>query len=210
MCGYEYEWDPWKRFEKERERRMWDPLYRYEYERERYLTDPLYRMEKDMERVQSDPLYRIEKEQERCVWDPEYKHEREQQRLMEDPWFRQIHRMEHGLRPDQYVDPIYVREKEEGLGTRPMDYFNPDYRVEMDSVKRREEEIERRIEETGEFFRRFFDPSWLSKEEIDRQLKELGEKRKRDEEARKVLERSRKGGGIFSLIKKIFGFGWWR
>ena len=208
MCGYEYEWDPWKRFEKERERRMWDPFYRYEYERERYLTDPLYRMEKEMEKMQTDPLYRFEKEQERRMLDPEYRHQEEQRRLMEDPWFRQIHRMEHGLRLDQYADPVYVQEKEMGLGTRPMDYFNPDYRVSMDSERRRQEEIERRIEETGEFFRKFFDPNWMTSEEIDRQLRELEEKRKRDEESRKVLERSRKSGGLFGLIKRIFGFGW--
>jgi len=203
MCGYE--WDPYRRCEKERERRMWDPLYRYEYERERYLTDPLYRMEKDIERMQTDPLYRFEKEKERRLFDPGYRHEREQQRLMEDPWYRLIHRMEHGLRPDQYPDPMYVREKEEGLGTRVQDYYNPDYRVEMDSIKRREEEIERRIEETGEFFRRFFDSNWLSKEEIDRQLRGLEKKRKRDEETRKVSER--KSGGLFGLIKKIFRLG---
>ena len=67
------EWDPWKRYERERERRLWDPWARLEYERERYYSDPLYRFEKDRERYYSDPFFRFEKEMDRLSWDPWYR-----------------------------------------------------------------------------------------------------------------------------------------
>ena len=69
------EWDPWKRFECERERRMWDPFYRIEYERDRLSWDPYYRMEKEM----SDPFYRLEKHRDRLTWDPYYRIEWERE-----------------------------------------------------------------------------------------------------------------------------------
>ena len=52
------EWDPWKRYERERERRMMDPWARLEYERERYHSDPFFRFEKEMDRLSWDPWYR--------------------------------------------------------------------------------------------------------------------------------------------------------
>ena len=67
------EWDPWKRYERERERRMMDPWSRLEYERERYHTDPWYRYERDRERYFTDPMYRFEKEMDRLSWDPWYR-----------------------------------------------------------------------------------------------------------------------------------------
>ena len=67
------EWDPWKRYERERERRMWDPLASYEYERDRYHSDPWFRFERNRERYYTDPFYRFEKEMDRLSWDPWYR-----------------------------------------------------------------------------------------------------------------------------------------
>ena len=67
------EWDPWKRLERERERRLWDPWARLEYERERYYSDPWYRFEKDREQYYTDPFFRFEKEMDRLSWDPWYR-----------------------------------------------------------------------------------------------------------------------------------------
>jgi len=191
------EWDPWKRLERERERRLWDPLARLEYERDRLSWDPYYRMEKEM----ADPFYRLEKQREREFWDPMYRYERERERMREDSWYRELHRIEHGLRPDQVADPVYVQEKETGLGTRPSDWYNPEYRVHMDEIKHREEE--RRIRESSEFMQRFFDPDWLTKEEIERQLRELEEKERRRREAEAMS--MRKSGGIFGFFRRLFG-----
>ncbi len=148
------EWDPWRRYEKELERRMWDPFYRYEYERERMSWDPFYRMEKEL----TDPWYRYEKQRERELWDPIYRFEREQERLREDSWYRELHRIEQGLGIERTADPIYVQEKESGLGTRPNDYVNPECRVYMDVKKERTNEV-RRVNESYEFWRRFLDPN---------------------------------------------------
>lgn len=52
------EWDPWRRYEKERESRYWDPWYRVEYERDRLSWDPHFRTEKEIERKYSDPEFR--------------------------------------------------------------------------------------------------------------------------------------------------------
>ena len=51
MSWYE---DPWKRYE----RKTWDPFYRFEYERDREAWDPMYRMEREIERLREDPWYR--------------------------------------------------------------------------------------------------------------------------------------------------------
>lgn len=59
------EWDPLRRFERERERRYWDPFARLEYERDRRSWDPYYRIEKEIERRYSDDLYRLQRHQER-------------------------------------------------------------------------------------------------------------------------------------------------
>ena len=67
------EWDPLRRYERERERRLWDPWARLEYERERYYSDPWYRFEKDRERYYTDPFFRFEKEKDRLSWDPWYR-----------------------------------------------------------------------------------------------------------------------------------------
>lgn len=69
------EWDPWRRFERERERRMRDPFYRIEYERDRPSWDSYYRMEKEM----TDPFYRLEKHRDRLTWDPYYRIEWERE-----------------------------------------------------------------------------------------------------------------------------------
>lgn len=188
------EWDPWRRYEKERERRMWDPLARYEYEQHRMMGDPLFRFERERERMSWDPYYRMEKQ----VTDPMHRFEREQERIREDPWFREMYRQEHGLRPDQSADPIYVQEKELGLGTRPQDYLNSEYRVYMDVERRKEEE--RRIKESADFMQKFFDPNWLSKEEIVKQLRELEERRKESD-----MAVSRKSG-LLNFLKRLFGF----
>lgn len=172
-------WDPWARLEYEQRRMMEDPFFKYEKEQERMLWDPYYRMEKQM----ADPMYRFE---------------REQEKMMVDPWFRQLYRMEHGLLPGEVPDPVYVQEKESGLGTRPSDYLNPEYRVYMDQMRRGEEQ---RAEESAEFMRKFFDPEWINMEDINRQLKEMGEKR-RDEPVAMV----EKKGGFMSFLKKLFGF----
>ena len=82
--------------------------------------------------------------------------------MRKDPWFREQHRLEYGLRIDQATDPVYIQEKEYGLGTRPVDYANPEYRAEMDRIRREEEEKE--IKESNEFMQRFFDPNWLTNE----------------------------------------------
>ena len=192
------EWDPWKRLERERERRLWDPLARLEYEQRRMMEDPFYRFEKERERMQWDPYFRAERQ----MSDPLYRYEQEQQRLREDSWYREIHRREFGLEPMQSADPAYVQLRETGLGTRPEDYFNPEYRVYMDVIKRREEE-ERRVKESNEFMRRFFDPNWLTAEDIERQLKELEEKERRRKELEAIS--NRKSGGIFGFFKRLFG-----
>ena len=70
------EWDPWKRFEKGRERRYWDPYYRIEYERERYFSDPWYRFDRDRERYFTDPFFKIERDMDRLSWDPYYRTEK--------------------------------------------------------------------------------------------------------------------------------------
>ncbi len=67
------EWDPWKRYEKERERRFWDPYYRYEYEQRKMMEDPFYRYERHLDRMSWDPAYRFEKEMNRLSWDPWYR-----------------------------------------------------------------------------------------------------------------------------------------
>ena len=193
------EWDPWKRYERERERRLWDPWARLEYERERYHSDPWYRYQKEQERMSWDPYFRAERQ----VGDPLYRYEQEQQRLREDPWYRELYRREHGLEPMQSADPAYVQLREEGLGTRPQDWYNPEYRVHMDVARRKEEE-ERRIRESAEFMQKFFDPNWLTKEDIEHQVKELEEKERRRKELEAIS--NRKSGGVFGFFKRLFGF----
>ena len=70
------EWDPWRRYEREHERRIWDPLGRLEYQREREQWDPWYRLERNRERYFTDPMYRFEKEMDRLSWDPYYRTEK--------------------------------------------------------------------------------------------------------------------------------------
>jgi len=188
------EWDPWKRLEQERERRLWDPWARLEYQREREYWDPYYRVEKEM----TDPFYRLEKQRERELWDPLYRYGKKQEKLREDPWFHELYRLEHGLRADQHADPVYIQEKESGLGTRPVDYINAEYRVHMDNIRRKEEE--KRIRESAEFMQKFFDPEWLTKEEIERQLKEFEERERR----RNIEVASVRKNGVFGLLRKLF------
>lgn len=59
------DWDPWKRYWREQERRMWDPFYRYEYERDRMAWDPYFRVEKEIERRYGDPEFRWRKYEEK-------------------------------------------------------------------------------------------------------------------------------------------------
>ena len=192
------EWDPWKRYMREQEWRMWDPWARLEYEQRRLIEDPWFRMEKEQERLQWDPYYRMEKQ----MTDPVYRFEREQERMRKDPWFRQLHRMEYGLSPDQVADPIYVQEKELGLGTRPGDYMNPEYRVYMDAVKSQEEE--EKIRESADFMEKFIDPEWVTMEDVKQQLKELEEKMKNG--GSELAGVASKKGGVLDFIKKLFGF----
>jgi len=91
---------------------------------------------------EDDPWRRYERERERRMWDPWYRYEYEMERMREDQWYRQVHRMERGLRIYQYADPVYVEEKEEGLGTRTNDYLNPDYRIHMDALRKRRRELD--------------------------------------------------------------------
>jgi len=188
-------WDPWKRYWREQERRMWDPLYRYEYERERMSWDPYYRMEREL----TDPFYRLEKQRERELYDPLYRYEKEQERFREDLWYRELHRMKNGLRIDQVADPMYIQEKETGLGTRPADYMNPEYRVGIDNIK---EDIPVRKADVD--FDKFFDPNWLTSEEIEQQLKELEEKERRRN--LEVATMNRKSSGLLGFLKRLFWF----
>ena len=73
------------------------------------------------------------------------------------------------------LNHVYVQEKETGLGTSLSDWYNPEYRVHMDAVKRSEEE--RRIRKSSEFMKKFFDPELLTAKDIEHQMKELEEKR---------------------------------
>ena len=120
--------DPWRRYERERERRMWDPFYRFEYERDRLQWDPFYRYEKHLERLQWDPMYRYEYERNREMWDPYYRYEREKERESWDPWKRYEKELERRM-----YDPLerheYEMEREEGLGPEEGDYLNIDYRT---------------------------------------------------------------------------------
>jgi len=187
------EWDPWRRYWREQEKRLWDPWYRYEYEQQRLIDDPCYRYEKERERMQWDPYFRMEKQ----MSDPFYRFEEEQKRLHEDPWCRELHRMEYGLQESHTADPAYVIEKETGLGTRPNDYSNPEYRIYMDrygNVGEKKEDYD-----SGEFMQKFFDSNWLSSEEIERQLKELEERRR---EQQTKMQRKR---GILGLFRRLFG-----
>jgi len=84
---YSDEWDPWKRYWREQERRMWDPLYRYKYERDRLTWDPFYRHMKEQERLQWDPWYRAVKEIERKYNDPEYRWRRYEESRYTSEWY---------------------------------------------------------------------------------------------------------------------------
>ena len=54
-----------------------------------------------------------------------------------DPWMRYWRKREYGLRDMESADPFYVIEKQTGLGTKPGDYFNLEYRFYMDLLKKR-------------------------------------------------------------------------
>jgi len=89
------DWDPWRRYWREQERRMWDPWYRYEYERERQQWDPFYRYLKEVERKQWDPEYRWRKYEEDKYSSRWY------ERYLEnpaDPILRQRYEMLYGRR----------------------------------------------------------------------------------------------------------------
>jgi len=99
---YNDDWDPWRRYWKERERLQWDPWYRYEYEKEREQWDPFFRHLREQDRLQWDPWFRYWKEQERLTWDPEYRYNKEQERLTWDPWYRTLKEIEK-----KHMDPGY-------------------------------------------------------------------------------------------------------
>jgi len=80
------EWDPWKRFLKEREKRYWDPYYRVEYERDRLSWDPFFRAEKHIDRMHWDPYYRVEKLIEKKYSDSRYKQRIYEERRMSGDW----------------------------------------------------------------------------------------------------------------------------
>ncbi len=128
-----------------------------------------------------------------------HRFQKEEERLREDPWYRELHRMEHGLRIDQVADPMYIREKETGLGTRPQDWYNPEYRIELDNIRNdipvRKADID---------LDKFFDPNWLTSEEINRQLKELEERERRRREMLTI--QSRKSSGLLGFLKRLFWF----
>ena len=141
------------------------------------------------------------------------RHEYEMQRMREDPWYRQLYRMERGLRLDQYVDRTYVEEKETGMGTRPYDYLNPDYRAYMDHGRGFKLTLTLGEALVGTFWN--FDPRYY--EDLVRKLEE---EKRREEELRKQEEirraeeermraRRKSSGGIFGILKRIFNFGWW-
>jgi len=65
-------WDPFYRYEYERNRMNWDPWFRYWKEQERLTWDPEYRYLKEQERLQWDPFFRYMKEIEKKHWDPDY------------------------------------------------------------------------------------------------------------------------------------------
>ena len=90
------EWDPWKRFERKRERRLWDPFARLEYERDRLSWDPYYRMEKEM----TDPFYRLEKHRD----DPEVRMRRYEERRNSSEWLE--------LYYENPLDPVLRRRYE--------------------------------------------------------------------------------------------------
>jgi len=101
------EWDPWRRYWKEQERRRWDPLSRYDYERERERWDPYFRFEKQRERELWDPWYRAERE----LVDPWRRYERRIERKYSDPEYRR----ELALRDFErwgYMYPALERERE--------------------------------------------------------------------------------------------------
>jgi hypothetical protein len=178
--GMSYEWDPWRRYERELERRTWDPFYRYEWEQERRMYDPWIRMEYERERMQWDPYFRAEKQ----MSDPLYRYEQEQQRLREDPWSREVDR--RGLE----VHRTYVWEKENG----PSDWNNMEYRVFIHSISKRKEAFD-----YGEFMEKFFDPDWMTVKEVENQLEMFEDDRKRQ-------VRERKKGGVWGVLGRIFGF----
>ena len=113
--------DPWRRYERERERMRWDPFYRYE---------------KHLERMQWDPFYRYDKHLERMSWDPFYRYEKEQQRLREDRWYRQAHFMD---RPDHYSAYSGLSRGYGGMGAGP----SPHPTLDDEAGKRIEEERRR-------------------------------------------------------------------
>jgi hypothetical protein len=142
------------------------------------------------------------------------RHEYEMQRMREDPWYRQLYRMERGLRLDQYVDRTYVEEKETGMGTRPYDYLNPDYRAYMDHGRGFKLTLTLGEALVGTFWNNF-DPKYY--EDLVRKLEEekrREEELRKQEEARRAEEermraRRKSSGGIFGILKRIFNFSWW-
>jgi hypothetical protein len=172
---YDYE-DPWKRFERERERRMWDPWYRLDYERDRMQWDPYYRYLKEQDRMSWDPYYRYEKEQERLRWDPFYRYEKHLERMREDPLYR------------------YEREKER-------EYWDPYYRYEREhQAPAAEATCRRESDALVEYFKREYPLVWMTLSEMFRPLdeKEIEERLKWEE------EEARKNRGPFGFLRRIF------
>lgn len=85
------DWDPWKRYWREQERRMWDPWYRYQDHLDRLSWDPFYRALKQRE----DPLYQMKKYEEKKMGS-EWLEAYYENPL--DPELRQRYEMLHGGR----------------------------------------------------------------------------------------------------------------
>jgi len=89
------DWDPWKRYWRERERLQWDPYFRYWREQDRLQWDPYFRYLKEVERKYSDSEYRWQKYEEDKYSSRWYR------RYLEnpaDPILRQRYEMLYGRR----------------------------------------------------------------------------------------------------------------
>jgi len=118
---YSDDWDPWKRYWREQERRQWDPWYRYEYERDRMSWDPYFRYLKEVERRNWDPGYRWQKYEERRMSGDWYNLYMENPA---DPILRQRYEMLYGVNQSRNQG-IVEHSFTHGCGVQPLSVSSP-------------------------------------------------------------------------------------